>query len=208
MSFYQNLIKMKFTVQQIKEVLDKKEYHFFDKNKPYNLNIIGIRSNNHVANSFDDWLYLIYRNETLEVQTHEFPITTDPGSYWLKNPLNVNGTAILVPGQYKGSHQIGLHQGKYKALKQKRPLKVWRDDTRDTTLDKEGKIHEGIFGINIHRSNANTESTYVEKWSAGCQVFKSVKDFNFFMEVCHTAAEIYGNSFTYTLLEEPDFNGL
>jgi hypothetical protein len=72
-------------------------------------------------------------------------------------------------------------------------------------LDKEGKIHEGIFGINIHRSNASGESKVVEKWSAGCQVFQKVNDFNFFMNVCEKAKGIHGNSFTYTLLEETDF---
>ncbi len=196
---------MKFDIPQIKEVLIKKGYTFFDKNKVYNLNIIGVRSNNDVANSFDDWLYLIFRDEALQMQIHEFPITTDPGTYWLQHPMNVNGTAILVPGQYKGSHQIGLHQGKYEALKQKAALKVWRDATRDTTLDKNGKIYTGIFGINIHRSNATSQSQIVEKWSAGCQVFQKVTHFNFFMDCCRKAKGIYGNSFTYTLLEEIDF---
>ncbi len=134
---------MKFTLEKIKRTLEKKGYLFFDKEqKKYNLNIIGIRSNNDIANSFDDWLYLIYKDENGETKTYEFPITTDPGAYWLKNPLSVDGTAILVPGQYKDSHAIGLHQGKYKALKQQKPLKIWRDNTKDTKLDKEGKIHE------------------------------------------------------------------
>ncbi|MCG8577671.1 MAG: hypothetical protein MI810_22510 [Flavobacteriales bacterium] len=198
---------MKYTLQQIREVLQKKGYLFFDKNqKAYNLNIIGIRSNNKISNSFDDHLYLIYREEQGgELKVHEFPITTDPGAYWLKNPMNVNGTAILVPGQYRGSHAIGLHQGKYKALKQKSDLKVWRDNNRDKNIDTGGQVYEGIFGINIHRSNASGQSTVVEKWSAGCQVFQKVADFNFFMDICEKSKELNGNSFTYTLLEEKDF---
>ena len=198
-------LKMKFTLEEIKGVLANKNYRFFDKNTPYNLNIIGVRSANTIANAFDDWLYLIFRNDTLELRIYEFPITTDPGAYWLENPLNIDGTAILVPGQYSGSHHIGLHQGKYEALRQKKPLKVWRDNDGDTTLDKSGKIYEGMFGINIHRSNAHKASAIVEKWSAGCQVFKDVNDFNFLMDTCRKAAKIYGNSFTYTLLEESNF---
>lgn len=197
---------MKFSLKQIRTVLKKKGYLFFDKDqKQFNLNIIGIRSTNDVANSFDDWLYLIYRDDTGDFQVHEFPITTDPGKYWLENPMNVKGTAILVPGQYRGSHEIGLHQGKYEALRQKKPLKVWRDQTKDAKLDKGGEIHEGIFGINIHRSNASSQSQVVEKWSAGCQVFQKVADYNFFMDCCRTSKKLYGNSFTYTLLEETDF---
>lgn len=196
---------MKFTAEQIKTVLQRKQYNFFDKNKPFNVNIIGVRSNNIMANTFDDWLYLIYRDNNLNMQVCEFNITTDPGTYYLKNPLNINGTAILVPGQYRGSHQLGLHRGKYEALKQKMPLRIWRDRNQDNILDKSGKIYEGIYGINIHRSNASGASNVVERWSAGCQVFQDVRDFNFFMSICKKAAQIYNNSFTYTLLEEQDF---
>jgi len=185
---------MEFSIDQIKKVLTKKGYKFFDDE----LNIIGIRSKNNIANSFDDWLCVIKDNNEPLV----FPITTDPGTYWLNNPSSVDGTAILVPGQYINSHKIGLHQGKYEVLKQDKPLKVWRDNNMDNVLDKEGKIYQGIFGINIHRSNATSQSTVVEKWSAGCQVFQKVDDFNHFMQICKDSKQ---SSFTYTLLEEIDF---
>ena len=61
-----------------------------------------------------------------------------------------------------------------------------------------------MFGINIHRSNPYNESKKVEKWSAGCQVFKKVDDFNEFMTICNKAREEWGNSFTYTLIKEED----
>ena len=190
---------MRFTLEQIKKVFSQKGHEFFDS-----LNIIGVRSSSTQANVFDDWLYLTYRDGNGIMKTHEFSITTDPGAYWLQNPINVNGTSILVPGQYKNSHTVGLHQGKYEALKQQNPVKVWRDNTRDLTLDKEGQIFEGIFGINIHRSSATSESQTVDRWSAGCQVFKKVADFNFFMDICRKSSQ---KNFTYTLLEEGDFGG-
>ncbi len=193
---------MKFTIEQLKDVFENKGYDFLEENKPNSINIIGIRSNATIANSFDDWLCLIYKNEEGNREIKEFPITTDPGVYWLKNPINVNGTAVLVPGHYKDVYTIGLHQGKYEALKQHGKLKVWRDNNKDLTIDQNGKTYEGVFGINIHRSNAETESVIVEKWSAGCQVFKRVKDFNFFMKICKKSQLKY---FTYTLLEEKDF---
>ncbi|MAH43130.1 hypothetical protein CL614_05425, partial [archaeon] len=62
------------------------------------------------------------------------------------------------------------------------------------------------YGINIHRSNPYTESYYVDKWSAGCQVFKKIADFNTFMEICRKAKDIWGNSFTYTLIESKDIS--
>ncbi|KAF2343067.1 hypothetical protein [Flavobacterium tistrianum] len=196
---------MKPSINEIQNVYAKKGYTFFDTKKPYNLNIIGIRSKNVIANSFDDTLCLIFSDDSLTLQVFYFAATTDPGLFWLQNPLNVSGTAILVPGQYKGSHQVGLHKGQYEALVQKAPVKVWRDANKDGKLDFSGPHHEGIFGINIHRSNPDTESQTVEKWSAGCTVFKKAADFKFFMGICNRSKSLYGNSFTYTLLEESDF---
>ncbi|MEI2737870.1 MAG: hypothetical protein V9F01_03695 [Chitinophagaceae bacterium] len=59
---------------------------------------------------------------------NHFRATTDPGNYWLKTFMNRNGTAILKPGQYKHSHRIGVHRGKYQALVQQNPVTVLRDD--------------------------------------------------------------------------------
>ena len=114
---------------------------------------------------------------------------------------NVAGVARLVPGQYRGSHTIRLHQGKYEALGQAKPVKVYRDANKDMTYD-ESKIQEGIFGINIHKAGA--DSTYVENWSEGCQVFKKSANFESFMVLARKAAAIHGKSFTYTLIESSD----
>jgi hypothetical protein len=117
--------------------------------------------------------------------------------------MNKKGTAILVPGQYRSAWKLNLHQGKYLALCQAKPVKVYRDNDLDNEFDFISEsIQEGIFGINIHRSNPYTESYYVDKWSAGCTVFKKVDEYNEFIDICKKSADIYGNSFTYTLLNE------
>ena len=41
-------------------------------------------------------------------------------------------------------------------------------------------------------------------YSAGCQVFADPKDFAKFIELCKKQSTLYGNSFTYTLLDEKD----
>ena len=74
---------------------------------------------------------------------------------------------------------------------------------KDLKFD-ELKIDEGVFGINIHKAGA--DSTYVENWSEGCQVFKRSKDFDEFMKIINKAKDFYGNHFTYTLLESKDIN--
>jgi hypothetical protein len=114
---------------------------------------------------------------------------------------NKAGVARLVEGQYIDSHIMRLHAGKYEALGQNKAVKVFRDPNKDMTYD-ENKIQEGVFGINIHKAGA--DSTFVENWSEGCQVFKRSKDFEEFMAICRIARAANGNKFSYTLIESND----
>ena len=116
---------------------------------------------------------------------------------------------MLVPNQYIGAYKLGMHRGQYRALVQDKAVKVYRDSNKNTILDyDECSIEEGIFGINIHRSNPLTYSKNVYKWSAGCQVFQDIVEYDLFIHLCRKAKQIYGNSFTYTLFTEEDFNEL
>ena len=72
----------------------------------------------------------------------------------------------------------------------------------------EDNVKEGINRINIHRATARAggKSSRVDKWSAGCQVIAANDDFNEFMDICRKASNIWGNSFTYTLIESADIS--
>jgi hypothetical protein len=191
-----------YTREQIEAAVKAKGYKYFE-NGEFNVNVIGIRNTapgKKVTNLFDDWISISYK----EGGVWKFFIwaaTTDPGTKGVKEFHNAGGVARLVPGQYPGSHHVGLHQGKYEALKQKANVKVYRDANKDMVYD-ESKITEGVYGINIHHAGA--DSTYVENWSEGCTVFKKIKDFDAFMVICKKAAALQGNSFTYTLIESKD----
>jgi hypothetical protein len=189
-------------IDKIKQAMKVKNYKFFESGD-YNLNIIGIRNSDtgsKVTNVFDDLLTVSYKiGEVWHFK--KWAATTDPGTKGVKEFHNAQGVARLVPGQYRGSHAIGLHQGKYEALKQAKPVKVYRDANKDMTYDTK-LITEGIYGINIHKAGA--DSTYVENWSEGCQVFKKSAEFDEFMALVKKAATLHGNSFTYTLLESKD----
>ena len=197
-----------YTREQIKQAVECNGYKWFEKGD-YNLNIVGVRNSKtygKVTNKFDDKITVSY-NKKGQPKYFEFDATTDPGSHWERHLLNKDGVAILVPGQYRGSHTIGLHQGKYKALKQQKPVKVYRDKDKDGVYDMLAEnIHEGIYGINIHRATSREggKSTQIDKWSAGCQVIASNRDFKTFMKIIDKAASMYGNSFTYTLIESKD----
>jgi hypothetical protein len=194
-----------YTREQIENAIAEKGYRYF-KSGDLNLNIVGVRNSetkNRVTNAFDDCITLSYKLDS-EWKFHCFKCTTDPGTHWVENLLNPNGVAILKPNQYRGSHKIGLHQGKYEALRQQKALEVYRDDNQDGVYDcLEEDVDKGIFGINIHRATAKTggKSTRVDKWSAGCQVIASNDDFAVFMKICNQAKDLWGNSFTYTLIE-------
>lgn len=187
------------------ESLFKKKGYAFFTNGTYNLNIIGIRAAGaQITNSFDDLLVLIYKTPNGAWNRQIYSITTDPGLYYMLNPCNRKGTAILVPGQYRSAYEIGFHRGKYKALCQVKPVKVYRDKNKDEIYDYDvNNLDEGLFGINIHK--AGTLSKRIHTWSAGCQVFASNEAFKCFMNYCDKQIKNgHGKTFTYTLIKEED----
>jgi len=200
---------MSYTREQIETAVKTKGYVWFEdkSNKGYDVNIVGVRNSstgNKVTNVFDDYLTISYK-ENGEWKFFIWSATTDPGKKsmleWKKMGIT-GGCARLLTGQWRKTWAIDKHQGKYDALCQRlAKVKVYRDSDLDLEYD-EDKITEGMYGINIHK--AGQDSTWVENWSAGCQVFKRVKDFDEFMKICKKAAKIHGNSFTYTLIESKD----
>lgn len=195
---------MAYTREKVEKAVKAKGYAWFDSGKDFQLNIVGIRNKtswNKVTNVFDDTLFVAYKENGLW-RIHEWEFTTDPGKKSVLEFSNPKGVALLVPNQYLNTYIIGLHQGKYKALRQAKPVKVFRDRNKNMLFDQ-NNIDEGLFGINIHKAGNN--STYVENWSAGCQVFKRSAEFEEFMAICYKAAAAGVKQFTYTLLESTDF---
>ena len=201
--------KSLITPENIKKIYQEKGYKLFENDtKEYNLNIFGIRSSDMTPNSFNDYVCIMWKYNG-EWNTKVYEATTDPGLYYLEHPMNVNGTAIIVPGQYSGAYNIGLHGGKYEALRQKKPMKYYRDNDRDNEFDlDESTLTTEIAYTNIHHASYTATSSQVGKWSAGCQVIANISNFNEFMDYCRLSKDLYGDSFTYTLLNEKDFEDL
>ena len=191
----------------IAKIYDEYDYKFYTG--PYNLNIFGIRNADRKIGQFNDVIGIAYEDNKGH-QVFLAQATTDPGKYYAENPSNQKGVAILVPGQYRGAYVLGTHaKGKtteHYALVQDRPVKVFRDRNRDNILDYDyNTIEEGVFGINIHRASAHHVLDDIGKWSAGCQVFRSIYDFEDFLSIVKRGSEEYGNRFTYTLFTEITF---
>ena len=174
-------------------VLRAKGYTVFDDGQ---VNIIGVRSSNAIANSFDDEMHLVWKKGSWNHKT--YPCTCDPGTYYLEHPMKVEGTAILCPGQYP-VYKFDKHRGTYVTLCQRAgPVKCWRDNTKDSILDHTGDPSIS-WGINIH--HAGTDSTEVQKWSAGCQVFKRLEDWSEAVSIWKSSG---ADLFTYTLIDDTD----
>ena len=189
------------SLDDIRRVMARKGYAFFERGD-YNVNVIGIRGSLTVTNKFDDTLILAYKVSG-EWHVDYIPCTTDPGKGPMENP-GVKGRAVLKPGQYRGAFSLGLHKGRQKALVQTGPVTVYRDKNGDRTLDYDNP-DTGLFGINIHWSSTTHDSVQVDKWSEGCQVGTGAEDYNVFINLLTESASRYGKTFTYTLLEECDF---
>lgn len=175
-----------YSIEELNKEFKKLNYKWFD------FHIVGIRSKSNEPNKFDDLIGIV-KGDTITW----FTCTTNPGTFWLENPSNKLGTALLVPGQYIDTYGFGLHQGKYRALKQYKEVSVYRDNDKDKVAEVTNTIDKGLFGINIH--HAGKASVNIDKWSAGCQVVSNLADWALFLKMCEDSKL---KSFTYTLLNE------
>jgi len=187
---------IQMNLKQILAIMKSKGYKVFTR--PYELNIVAFRSTEE-PNKFDDPINVFYKDDQGQWILKQFQATTDAGTYYLLNPINNLGTAMLKEGQWIDSWKIGLHKGQYSALVQSKPVTTYRDYDRNAVFDFGQKTSTGMYGINIHK--AGKDSSEVNNWSAGCQVFKRSSDFAEFMKMAEKQRSLYGNNFTYTLID-------
>lgn len=196
---------MEYTLKKIIKSVKDKGYQVYEQ--PYKLNIVGIRNGNPLnQDKFDDVIAYFYYDDKGKLIGKVATATTDPSTYFLKQPMNERGAAILKGGQYINSHSIGSHRGKYTALVQRGNLTVFRDNDRDGYTNFNNKVQTGLYGINIHRSTRGKNNVaIIGEDSAGCQVFQNESDFNDMMAMAQKSSQKNGNKFTYTLLDEKDY---
>jgi hypothetical protein len=192
--------------QDIVKVMTEKGYKIFDaEGIP---NIVGVRSAETDGEDFDDICYVWWTLPNGKPEIHLYTITTNPGTYYLKNPLSgTKGTGILVPDQYVDCWELGMHRGKQLALLQTGgPVSVFRDSNRDGKMDYDPtSIQKGYFGVNLHHASLSDLDT-IGLWSAACQVWKFHKPHEELMLKFKDLSNRYKfKKFSYTLLEQKDF---
>lgn len=191
-------------LSKTRNILRSKGYRLFEK--PYELNIVAYRSKYVRSNRFDDEIHVFYKNELGQWVYHVFQATTDPGQYWLDNPMHPQGTAFLKKGQYVNAYAIGLHRGTYEAVVQVEDVTVIRDYDRKGIFNwfESGSPDTGKFGINIHRARQSGSVKVIDSFSAGCLVFANTEDYEFFMKLAKIHRSMHGNRFTLTLIDFRD----
>jgi hypothetical protein len=183
----------------------KSQGYFFDE-RPYKLNLIGVRNPANTSPlKFDDQIAYFYYDDNGNAVGRVVRATTSPSIYFLENPMNIDGAAILKQGQYKDAYSIGLHRGLYEALVQSKPVEVMRDKDRNAIINFFAPTQKGLFGINIHRATLGKDDSSVIGWdSAGCQTFQNSSDFNDMMAMAKKSRKLYGNTFSYTLIDQKE----
>lgn len=176
---------------------------------PWMLNIIGIRSENQKAGKWDDAI-IFFRYNGKSWDWLQADATTDPGLYYLQNPMREEGTIIMVPGQYLDLYFRSHHKTE-EAFRQKGSALYVRDNNRDKYLDLSlMKNPKNIFSAddvytNLHNAHNTMEMWRVGKFSAGCQVVNKPEDFATGLKWGDEQVEHTGiNSFHYTLLLESE----
>lgn len=187
------------------------------------INFCGVR-NNKTDNTFNDTLYIYWKDAADGkfkcVKTSGF--TTKPGQSVILNTngdTHSKGAAIVKEGWYPDVWHHGKHKGKYDALRQTssvtKPIAITRDNTQ---FGRGGNKYElrilsgtteiGYPCTNLHKSGKN--STYVNNWSAGCQVFKVEKEFEEMLSMAKHATKKGQKTFGYFLTNETvlDENGV
>jgi hypothetical protein len=194
----QKALVKKFTKEQIVQAMQEKGHEVFTGENE--LNIVGVRNLNSNPDQFSETLALFFTKNEVE-HFVLYSITTLPNSYFLKNPVNPKGTAILMEGQYKGWKTYIRDSGQYHALMQPKDVSVYRDNNKDKKVDLDpATVETGYFEIELHKAN---NVSALKKQSAGCQVFKNAEEYFGFMEAVRES--IYaGKEITYTLINEND----
>ncbi len=192
------------TFDEVKEVT--KEHHHVWWEGVYNIFLYGIRSRGLEVDMWNDVLGVCYIDGFGNKINLMHSATTKPGLYWLKKKMgNINGTAILIPGQYRGCWKVGEHKG-YTALVQRGSIfDVWRDGDADGQFDYNGKVYHDVTGLNMHTESDQRVTEKVGAYSAGCQVREFDKEHFAVMGLIEHSLSRYENSFSFTLFEDRDF---
>lgn len=208
--------------QKIIDAMKKKGYKV--EEKAFYVNIVGIRyqyEGQSYSNKFKDRMWAIWKNDSGQLESQSWPISTIPGLYMkgkqtMKEWCSINrknGLGILVPSQYLNIykfHESELPETEFK-MKARPTFRsigkqlAYRDvswDTDKIEFSNKNNPDNGYHGMFIHRGFPGGND--VNNWSEGCQVFSREADFKQFCNLARNHVNKNGNLFHYTLMMSSD----
>ena len=180
-------------------ITEIKEYYKQNGFTIEKFNLIGFRNSEGIEKDvINDQMGFFTDNELFLC-----PGTTDPSVYWTTSgERNKSGTFHLLEGYHKDIWCIGKHKG-YEAIvndyRYCKPTRGWRDANYNFVQDAKDVIVCDYFGVNFHRMDQNIIVKLIGKYSAGCQVVQSPKDFNYILQKAKASGL---KTFSYMLVEE------
>lgn len=192
------------TLQEIKSVMLSAGMKVFSA--PFDMTLGGVRTNDNKADTFNDWLFMLYHDASGKLCGIIEQGTTDAGLYFRENPMHIEGTAIIKHGvQHLGAYtymEKGGHRGQ-EAFRQTSPMRYVRDADRNEYLNFDGIEQFEIFNTNGH--DMGTRGVKVHTWSAGCWgAIERIMD-KFYNLAKLQIKHGHGRKFSYAMLHEKMF---
>ena len=182
-------------IDRLKGLLKRRKFVLFTR--PYELNIVGLRNKNMKA--YDE-IHVFYKINDRNWNYHVFGAITDTAFVWKdKAPI------LLKEGQYIDAYSTGEYtfpdgNQKTEALIEAKLVSVITDFDRKAFIPN-GKVRSELAGINIIPPFYQGKELTIDEKDEGSQVFVSEENFAVFMLLCSKHKELYGNQFTYSLID-------
>lgn len=191
----QRIIDFLGSYEKMANFLKENNYPFFDKGM-YNLNFVLVRNMiNPIPNSYNDVLFIGYKNKVNAEIVDNFTVTSVPGTHWLVNPMNPTGAGAIAPGYYRSLWKLGVFRGT-DALIQINKVKAYRDNDRDRIYEfDDSTIMEWgpEAGFFLHQSFAGEDPDEVNKSSAGCIVPKTLVSYKKIIDLVKNQKKFIGS---------------
>ena len=167
------------------------------------LNLVGIRNPNARSGHFDDTLHVFSKVSETEWVHHTCNMTTDPGTYWHQKKGKPKHTLMLAEGQYINAFANVESKTKLASLVQIKPVLAYPTYDRNAVLDLfQGNTEKGMYRIQLTCAKSNGKYLYLTNNMEGCQVVQYKDDYFKLINMWKWHLAQYGNTFTYTLLDE------
>ena len=167
--------------------------------EPGRLNIVLLRRTPGTVDAFDDMLVVLFTTEAGSRELWACRCTADPGKPSRERPKRTEGTAVWAVGQVVDGLQMGMHRNTYACLVPVSVIPV----LRYTSLQDTTGAPSTSSTVQIHRANADRESTIVGAWSEGCAVVANPTDYDQLISLARMAERLGWPRFTVSCLEWP-----